>query len=56
LRKDFQEQGLDHLLPWSSSNNAAVAVKLIERRLNEDCRIDGTERMALNQEIWKYIK
>ena len=53
LRKDFQEQGLDHLLPWSSSNNAAVAVKLIERRLDEDCQIDETERMALNQDIWK---
>ena len=24
LRKDFQEQGLDHLLPWSCSNNAAL--------------------------------
>ena len=56
LRKDFQDQGLDHLLPWSSSNNAAVAVKLIERRLDEDCQIDETERMALNQDIWKYIK
>ena len=51
LRKDFQEQGLDHLLPWSP--HAAVAVKLIERR-DEDCQIDETERMALNQDTGKY--
>ena len=56
LLKDFQEQGLDHLLPWSSSNNAAVAVKLIERRLDEQCELDETERMGMNQDIWKYIK
>jgi hypothetical protein len=43
-------------MPWSSSNNAAAAVKLIEQRLDEDCQLDETKRMALNQDIWKYIK